>query len=339
MPFSIEHAMRASKARVLEHDTPRLAGAAAELSRVLRELRTDVLCTHGYKADLIGLVAATRLGIPIVAISHGWTYESRRVRFYEAIDRFFLRRMDRVVCVSEAQAGKVRLAGVPSERVVVIRNAIRPERFESLNAEYAGHLHSWFDGPFGRLVGAAGRLSPEKGFAVLVEAAEIVAQSDPSVRFVLFGEGRLRPDLERRLGASQLEKAFVLAGFRGDIDQFLPHLDLLVLPSYTEGLPNVILEAFAAGVPVVATAVGGTPEIVEDGVNGRLVPPGDPHSLAQSILEVLGDEERRRTMGLRGRERISREFSFASQGDSYLRLFQDLVGRNATTQNTASPAV
>ena len=112
------------------------------------------------------------------------------------------------------------------------------------------------------VVGAAGRLSPEKGFDVLVRAAEQVAPGDGSVGFILFGEGPCRAQLVQQVNAAGLKASFVLSGFRADLDRFVPHLDVLVLPSHTEGLPNVVLEACAAAVPVVATAVGGTPEVI-----------------------------------------------------------------------------
>ena len=188
--------------------------------------------------------------------------------------------------------------------------AVQAERFEAPDPAYRERLRGWFTGSPGRIIGAAGRLSPEKGFADLVEAAALATHTDPTLRFILFGDGHLRPDLERRIAAHGLQQQFVLAGFRTDLDRFLPHLDLLVLPSYTEGLPNIVLEAFAAGVPVVATAVGGTPEAVEDGGNGYLVPPGDPPALAQRILDALSNEPRRQALAQRGRDRVLNEFSF-----------------------------
>jgi glycosyltransferase involved in cell wall biosynthesis len=319
-------------ARALEHDTPRLLGAMAELTQFLRQVRADVVCTHGYKADVVGLAAARRAGIPIVAVSHGWTRESLRVRCYEALDRVVLRKMDRVVCVSQSQATKVRRAGVAPGRIIVIRCAVEAERLEAPEPVYREKLRGWFSESPGRVIGAAGRLSPEKGFAQLVEAAALATRADSSLRFILFGSGRLQRDLERRIAERGLQQQFVLAGFRTDFDRFLPHLDLLVLPSYTEGLPNVVLEAFAAGVPVVATAVGGTPEAVEDGVNGYLVPPGDPPALAQRIRDALSDEPRRQAMARRGRHRVLNEFSFENLSASYLQLFEEL------TPSSSSPS-
>src|SRR5207244_3581755 len=116
----------------------------------------------------------------------------------------------------------------------------------------------------------------------------------------------------------------ILAGFRGDLDQLLPALDLLVLPSFTEGLPNVVLEAFAARVPVVATAVGGTPEVITDGVSGYLVPAGDPAALARRILDVVRDDQGRRAMGRHGYERVQAEFTFEAQAQQYQKLFASL---------------
>lgn len=312
----------------LRHDTPRLAAAARELEAVLRAGKADVLCCHGYKADLLGLVAARRSGIPVIAVSRGWTAETARVRFYEALDRRVLARMDRVVCVSEAQAERVRRVGVLASKVVVIRNAIRVERFERPVDGYRSRLQGLFRSPRRWIVGAAGRLSPEKGFAFLVDAAAEVLARTPEAGFVVFGEGALRDSLERRIAARRLEGRFALAGFRPDFDAYVPHLDLLVLSSLTEGLPNVAIEALAAGVPVVATNVGGTGEAVSDGEDGVLVPPGDPHALAKAICELLAADEVRCRMGIVGRRRMRRQFSFAAQAAGYRRLFAQLgVGR------------
>jgi glycosyltransferase involved in cell wall biosynthesis len=308
----------------LENDTPRLRSAAREVAGHLRRVGADVLCCHGYKANLVGRAAARRAGVPAVAVSRGWTGEGLKVRLYEALDRWHLRWMDHVVCVSEAQAGRVRRCGVRPGRVSVIHNAVDPERFTDPDPRYQAKLLRYFRQPRARVVGAAGRLSPEKGFDVLVAAAQRVAKRDPSVGFILFGTGACRPRLQRQIQAAGLAATFVLAGFRADLDRFLPHLDLLVLPSFTEGLPNVVLEACAAGIPVVATAVGGTPEVVEDGVSGHLVPPGDPEALALQIGAALGSGEKLEEMGCHGRQRVLEHFSFPAQARRYAELFARL---------------
>src|SRR5262249_16793891 len=148
---------------------------------------------------------------------------------------------------------------------------------------------------------------------VLVEAATTVTRADRDVGFVLFGDGPLRDHLTRQIAQQGLADRFVLAGFRSDLGRFLPHCDLVALPSYTEGLPVIVLEAFAAGVPVVATAVGGTPEVIEEGQCGYLVPPGDAAALVRRLSDLLGSESQRQAMGARGQQRVREQFTFAAQ--------------------------
>src|SRR5438552_12630262 len=151
----------------LANDTPWLRAAVRELAGELERLSVDVLCCHGYKADLLGRLAARRRGIPAVAVSRGWTAESFKVRLYESLDRLHLRWMDRVVCVSQGQARKVRRAGVDPTRVSVIYNAIDVSRFADPDLRYLRRLHESFSRPRRLIIASAGRLSPEKGFDVL----------------------------------------------------------------------------------------------------------------------------------------------------------------------------
>jgi glycosyltransferase involved in cell wall biosynthesis len=232
--------------------------------------------------------------------------------------------MDRVVCVSEGQAAKVRQAGVPAERIRVIANAIDGRRFARPDLTGRDELRAYFRTPRRFIVGAAGRLSPEKGFEQLIGAADEVVAAMSGTGFVLFGDGPLGAALHQQIDEHSLQDDFVLAGFRHDLDRLLPWLDLLVLPSFTEGMPNVVLEAMAAGVPVVATAVGGTPELVVDGVTGWLVPPGNPSELARRIVDVLDSGPGRHALGQRGREQVQTEFTFAAQAAKYRALFRDL---------------
>jgi glycosyltransferase involved in cell wall biosynthesis len=313
------------EADALAHNTPYLRAATRELTERLVAARAQVLCVHGYKAGLLGRIAARRAGIPVVAVSRGWTHENPKVQLYEVLDRINLRGMDRVVCVSHGQAAKVRSARVPGGKIIVIPNAIRPERFDSPDPAARSELERLFPRRVTHIVGAAGRLSPEKGFDVLIDAAEVVIRSHPSAGFVLFGEGGLRETLERRIAKCGLIGRFTVAGFRPDLDRFIPHFDLLAQSSHTEGMPNVVLEACAAGVAVVATAVGGTPEILVDGTTGLLVPPGDPSALARSILELLGDHRRRRDIAAAGRQRVRRSFTFEEQASRYSSLLSELV--------------
>jgi glycosyltransferase involved in cell wall biosynthesis len=135
----------------------------------------------------------------------------------------------------------------------------------------------------------------------------------------------LQSTLARQISSLRLTDNFVLAGFRADLDRWLPNFDAFVLPSYTEGLPNVVLEASAARVPVVATAVGGTPEALEDGQGGFLVPPGDPPTLAGRIADLLGDVRLRETLGMGGFYHVRDHFTFTAQARQYVQLFEELL--------------
>jgi glycosyltransferase involved in cell wall biosynthesis len=329
VPFVDEAQRRGYAAIALAEDTPRLWAALQELRGFLQEIYPDVLCCHGYKANLLGLLAARRAKIPVVAVSRGWTGESRKVRLYEKLDRMVLRWMDRVICVSAGQAAKVLRAGVPKDRITIIHNAIRVGRFKIKADDARWQLHDLFPICPRAVIGAAGRLSPEKGFSVFVEAARQLASGDDDLGFVLFGEGALRSDLERQIAAAGLSGRFLIPGFRSDLDALLPGLDVLVQSSFTEGLPNILLEALACRVPVVATAVGGTPEIIEDGVNGFLVKAGDSTALANRIADLLASERLREKMGRRGRERVRHQFAFEAQAEKYWEVFQRLAGKES----------
>lgn len=307
-------------AHELVHDSPRLLKCICEVAELLRERHADILITHGYKSNLLGRVASRRVGIPIVSVSRGWTGENLKVRLYDALDKFHLRFMDRIVCVSQGQADRVYRTDVAPGRVRVIRNGARLDAFSDPDPEYRKFLQELAGGE-GPIILAAGRLSLEKGFHVLVESAQLV----PGARFILLGEGAERDRLESRILELGLGERFRLPGFRDDVDALIPWADVVVLPSFTEGLPNVALEASAAGVPVVATAVGGTPEVVEEGVTGFLVRPGDALALAEKINSLLTQAQLRRQFGEAGRRRMINFFSFEAQARAYQELFAELL--------------
>lgn len=308
----------------LSFDSPHLRSSIRELTAFLRGNFADVLVTHGYKSNLLGRRAARAANVPIISVSRGWTGENAKVWCYEAVDRFHLRFMDRVVCVSSRQAERVRRAGVATEKIRVIRNAARLAAFESPEPSGEARLRSLAGGA-GPIILAAGRLSPEKGLRYLVEAASRIVQRLPEARFVIVGEGAERPALEARIQSLGLSEVVRLPGFRHDVDSLLPYADLVVLPSLTEGLPNVALEAAAAGVPVVATAVGGTPEVVLDCVTGYLVPPSDPLRLADRIVNVLIQPELANRFGAAARQRMSECFTFEGQARAYQEVFNELI--------------
>lgn len=310
---------------VLPHDTPWLRSSAREVAARLMERGVDVLCTHDYKSNLVGLWAARRAKIGVVAVFHGHTAEDRKVRLYEALDRRTLRRVDRCVCVSRETADRVLRAGVAPQRIKVIRNAVAcSDAPLDPRASRAQLAVLWPSAPK-FLVGAAGRLSREKGFDLLIDAARtVVAKRD--VGIAIFGEGPLRGQLGRQIAAAGLQDRVVLAGQRGDLRSLLPGLDALVVPSRTEGLPTIVLEGMAAGVPIVAAAVGGVPEAL-DGDCGRLVPPERAERIAESLLELLDCRELAEGCRQRARVAVARHFSADRQAREHHELYAQVAGR------------
>jgi glycosyltransferase involved in cell wall biosynthesis len=328
--FLAEVRVAGFSAHRLNADTPHVPRAVSEVTRLLRETSADILVCHTFKPNVLGRVAARRIGIPVVAVSRGWTWENLKVRAYETLDRVNLRFVDHVVAVSDGQAERVRRCGVPSTRLSVIRNAARLAAFGQRDPAFRDRLRSVF--PPGTTVShvvlAAGRLSPEKGFGVLVEAVPAVLEKHPSAGIVLFGEGNERAKLEARVRELGITSRFRMPGHTEDLDRYLPWADVVALPSFTEGLPNVALEASAAGVPVVATAVGGTPEVVADGETGILVPSGQPAAITAGVNALLADEALGKRLGGAGRTRMRERFSFAAQAAKYAELFERLADRS-----------
>ena len=228
---------------------------------------------------------------------------------------------------TQGQADKVIRFGTPASRVSVIYNAVRMDRFDvPSDISYRHRLESLFPNKPKLIVGAAGRLSPEKGFDVLVTAAEKLVKSISDVGVVIFGDGFLQEPLQKQIADAGLSSSVVLAGFTDQLDQYMHHFDLFVQSSHTEGMPSVLLEAMSARTAVVATQVGGTGELVAEGSTGLMVSPNDPDALADAMVKVLSDDELRRTMGENGRERVEQSFAIEPQAAAYWELFCRLLG-------------
>ncbi len=327
-PFLDEASAAGFQAIELKENWPNVLGSVREIAACLSENKASLLCTSGYKPDILGLWAARRAKIPALAIAHGWTGATWKVRLNEILDRWMMKKYDAVVCVSQSQADKVRRAGVSPDRMVTISNAVNFKQAKQPSAAQRQLLESYFPRPPRLIVAAAGRLSPEKGFHLFIEAASSLVTQFDEVGFILFGEGPQRPILENAIKGKNLEVQFVLAGFHPDLEQHLPNFEVLVLSSFTEGLPVILLEALAAGVPVVATKVGGIPEVIVEGVHGLLVPAGDANALAAGIAKLLNDSALRESMKIAGPARIASKYSTAIQAEQYQAIFARLLARS-----------
>ncbi|MRR55618.1 MAG: glycosyltransferase [Deltaproteobacteria bacterium] len=290
-----------------------------KLSGIVKKLNIHLLCTHGYKPNIIGRFASWLSGVPVIAISRGWTAENRKIRFYERLDKIFLHLSDHVVAVSGGQREKIKKLGVGSGKISVIHNGIN---LAEIPQAPSAMLRASFNLPEDAvIIASAGRLSPEKNQSGMIEVARQVVSCNNKAYFVIFGEGFLREELERQIEAAGLQGRFLLPGFRGDLQSLLHEVDIFMLPSFTEGLPNVVLEAFAVRKPVVASAVGGTPEVVTHGVSGFLAGPGELGKMAEYVHQLVNDPALRDCMGERGYRHIEEEFGFEQQTQKYEELY------------------
>jgi glycosyltransferase involved in cell wall biosynthesis len=226
---------------------------------------------------------------------------------------------------------------VGPERVDIVPSGIDPGRFRG------GYGRDDLRRDLGlapgtTVIGQVAALADHKGQRYLVEAAKRVAASRPDARFVIVGEGELRGALERQIAAGGLTGTVILAGFREDVEKFLAGFDLFVLSSHMEGLGTSILDAMWLGVPVVATRVGGVPDVIEDGVNGLLVPPRDPEALAAATLRLLADAGLRRRLGGEGRRTVETRFTAARMVEGTAAVYRGLERAAGGAPSARSPA-
>ena len=261
--------------------------------RTLRELRTliarediDIVQSHGFKPAALCAWLRLRHGLRWICFCHGTTTENWRVRLYHRIEALVRLAADRVVLVAEAQRTRT-LRSLARGRVRVLRNGIDLEAPVKQSSPPTDVREQLGLAPDERLLVAVGRLSPEKGIDVLIDA--LVRLQTPRVRLVLVGDGPERERLRARADRAGLAERVAFVGHVATPGDYLQAADVVVLPSRSEGIPNVALEAMALGRPLVATAVGGTPEIVVDGVSGILVRTDDPKHLAAALDHVLTD--------------------------------------------------
>jgi glycosyltransferase involved in cell wall biosynthesis len=302
-----------------------------EAGRIARSFRPDLVETNGYKADVIGLALQRRFGLPWIAVSHGVTNEGPKMRLYWFVDRLIIRYADRIVAVSGARRQILEAEGCPPERLVTIQNAVELPVSETVDVTgIRAELGLDVVRP---VVAAVGRLSPEKGHSYFIEAMAEVAKAIPEVRGLIVGDGQEEQPLRSRAQALGLGETIRFAGYRRDMNRIYPAVDLVVLPSLSEGLPMVALEGMAHGLPVVGTRVGGIPEVLDDGVSGLLVPPADAGALAQAIVMLLRNPALRLTMGRAGRERVEFQFSLRTRAERMLSVYRDVCrGRNVQSE-------
>jgi glycosyltransferase involved in cell wall biosynthesis len=293
------------------------------LVALLRRQRFDILHAHMFGSNLWGTILGRACGVPvIVAHEHNWSYSGDPFRVW--IDRWVIGRFaTRFVAVSLAnQARMVALEGIPYERIVVLPTAYVP-RTGSSNRDIRSELGL---APDSLLIGVAAILRVEKALDVLLEAHAQVVRRFDRAHLVIAGDGPCRGELQRLASKLGIDDRVHFLGRRLDIDSILRAVDVGAMSSDWEGMPLFVFECMAARTALVATSVGGLPEVVEHGRTGLLVPPRDPAALADAIAELLGDPERREQLATAAAERMG-EFTIESVARRFASLYETLVAQ------------
>jgi len=285
------------------------------VQQFMREHGYNVIETHGYKGHIIGYCASRFAGTPWIAVAHGWTAENWKIKVYNALERWLLKRADAAVGVSPPlHETLVALRGNKDTHLVF--NAIDLQ-------EPVGHK------PTGEslTLGVIGRLSPEKGQDVMLDALPAVVAQHPGTRLRMIGDGQERAALEAQTERLGLSDVVEFTGWRSDMPEQYAQLDALVLSSRSEGLPFAVLEAMSYGLPVIATRVGAIDHVIEDGKTGWIVAPGESDALAAGINQALGDLDNFASVGKAGRASLHPKFSPDQRAETMLALYTEMANR------------
>lgn len=303
----------------------------------LRRGRFDVLHAHDLMSSFLGVTAARLAGTSIIISSRRylsdldwWTGKWRN-----RIASFFYKWSTHVI-VNASAIGDLLVTrdGVPLNKIRMIYNGVDAEGFMQVGADRTKLLPS-IDKDRKLIAVVANMNSPIKGHRTLITAAAVAGKVFPDVLFVLIGEGPERARLEQQIRESGLERHFLWLGSRRDVAELLACCDMFVLPSESEGLPNALLEAMAAGLPVIATSVGGVPEVIEDEENGLLIPPCDPKALSVAICRLLQDDELRGRLARSGQKSVIERFSFPRMVEALDELYHEPTSPNVRMTSRA----
>jgi glycosyltransferase involved in cell wall biosynthesis len=306
-------------------DREALALAAA----TIRARGCNFIQSHGYKSHLYAAFLKNMLGLPWIAFAHGWTSENAKVRLYHSIDRLLLPRADVVVAVSPKLQATVRSWRHGNEPTVLIENAVEPPPYDDGTIRHATRQHLGISSQT-LLLGSFGRLSREKGHRYLLHAFSSLTQSYSDIHLLIRGDGPELQPLRETIQATPRPSRITLLPHTSDITPFFRAIDIFALPSLTEGLPNVLLEALSFGCPVVSTAVGAVPTFIRDTENGLLVPPGDEYALERALRQLAADSAAREALGRAGRASLYPRFCPVARARAILETYRALIEPHAT---------
>jgi glycosyltransferase involved in cell wall biosynthesis len=280
-------------------------GVIRQLREIIKKQRPHIIQSMNFKSHFLVRLLGVQRDFKWIAFHHGYTWTNFKNSLYNQLDRWSLRKADAVVTVCAPFARELEKFGVRPDRLVIQHNSIRP--FVPEPQEQVVQIKSDLGIPDNAItLISVGRLSREKGHVDLIDAlARVHADmSEKPFRLVIVGDGPERPALEKKVKELHLDEMVVFVGFQSNVAPYYQIADMAVLPSHSEGSPYALLEAMAAGVPIIATSVGGVPEIATDGENALLVNRQNPAQLAARILDLLNDSQLRERLSVAGKERV-----------------------------------
>lgn len=294
-----------------------------EILRCCRKKRIQIIHTHGYKGNILfGFLPKRVRKLPIISTVHGWTSSSgfSKLRFYEWLDGHSLRFLDGVVIVNRSMLSNSKVQRLDEGKVFIVDNGLPEAAIGDcpLDQDIARFCRKGF------ILGSVGRYSREKGFDVLLDAFHLLCQQGPQVKLLLIGEGNMRQELMLKAASLGVADKVFLTGYRENAARYMACLDVYVISSFTEGLPITLLEAMKSKTPVVATTVGGIPDVLEHNENALLVAPGDATQLAEAVKQVSEDPLAAEGRVEKAYEKFARRYSSKRMAQAYMNVYRQV---------------
>ncbi len=298
-----------------------------KLYKLLKLHKIDLIHTHAYSAGTVGRISAFLAGVSVI-IYHNHSVHDHYNKYYHLVEWVLSFITDRIICVSDiVKRSTKETQGISAEKLITIYNgtsnvcSVSGKAIIKLKQELRIH-------PEHTVIGTITHMEEHKGVFYLIQSASCFLKSGKNLTFLLVGDGTQEEKLKRLCVDLKIEKNVIFTGERSDIPEILSLIDIFVLPSVREGLGLSIIEAMACGKPIIATNVGGIPEVVKDGVSGILVPPKDIEALQDAIVELLDDKEKQEAMGFNGKRIYGESFNSRTMVDRMEELYDLLIKGN-----------
>jgi len=300
-------------------------GIVRDLYRLMKQKNIHIVRTHRYRANLYGRLAALLSGVPVKIISLHDNYRKDLRLERRIVNKILLKATDKIVAVSESiRKDIIKYDGIDSSKILVIPNGIDTERFNP-EGNFADIRKGFSIKESDIVLGFVGRVVPAKGLEYLIDALPFLKKEFKNIKLLITGEGSTMERLKKKAKENNVHDSIIFTGKRRDIPDILSCTDIFVMPSVAEGLPNALLEAMAMGKPIVATEVGGIPEVIKNRHSGFLVPPRNPEALATAIKDLISNEQLAAKMGQAARHIVLDNFSIWSIAQKWQTLYLSIL--------------